>query len=185
MERLFIGLKVVPGAEIRNLIALFKKRLWRDDIRWVNERNFHLTLKFIGNTTPEVMSSLIKELSEKLDRQKSITLDIKGAGLFGAYTKPKIIWAGAENTNALKELWGKVELSALSAGFEKEERPFHPHITLGRITKTQGPDRLKSIVEEYKNKFLQTQEINKVVLYRSTHPKGELFYEPVKKFKLY
>lgn len=182
MERIFIGIKVLPKPGIRRFEELIKERLWKDEIRWVREENFHLTLKFIGNTTLEKRSSVIEELSKNIDSQSPFKMDIKGAGLFGTDTNPKIIWVGVENTGFLTDLWQKVELSAINAGFEKEERPFRPHITLGRIKKINNAINLRSIIKKYENEYFHTQRIKEVILYRSITKHGELFYEPIKKF---
>jgi len=183
MERIFIGIKVFPEARLKKFAGLLQKRLWRDDVRWIDDNNYHLTLKFIGNTSSDGKALLIEELSRNLDHQHPFTLEIKGAGVFGSFTKPKIIWIGADNTDYLKELWHKVELSAVYAGFEKEERLFHPHITIGRIKGTFDPEKLRSTVKEYENEYFQTQDLKEVILYKSTLKNSGPFYEPLKKFR--
>jgi 2'-5' RNA ligase len=184
MGRIFIGINVLPEAKLKRFVGLLRRRLWREEIRWVSENNYHLTLKFIGNATSKEKSLLIECISKWIYAQKSLNIDIKGIGLFGPYAKPKILWVGTDSNDELNDIWQKIEQSVVSVGFKKEERSFNPHITIGRIKGMHNADRLRNVIKEHENEFFHTQEVNEVILYRSISQKSGVYYDPIKKFKL-
>ncbi len=51
----------------------------------------------------------------------------------------------------------------ISAGFEPEDRPFHPHVTLSRI---RPPVNVDGIVEQV-GRFPLKMEVDRLTLYRS------------------
>jgi 2'-5' RNA ligase len=103
--------------------------------RWVPPANYHLTLRFIGETPAHRAEDIDLALAALRGRGFSLTL----AGL-GVFTKsgPKggrstALWVGVERNPQLDHLQGKIETALQRAGLEPERRRFAPHVTLARL----------------------------------------------------
>jgi 2'-5' RNA ligase len=103
--------------------------------RWVPPENYHLTLRFIGETPAHRAEDIDLALAGLRGRGFSLTL----AGL-GVFTKsgPKggrntALWVGVERNPQLDHLQGKIETALQRAGLEPERRRFTPHVTLARL----------------------------------------------------
>jgi 2'-5' RNA ligase len=63
----------------------------------------------------------------------AMTLRLAGGGRFGSLRRPQVAWAGLEGDVApLVALAGRLAAVARSLRLAVEERPFRPHLTLGR-----------------------------------------------------
>ena len=103
--------------------------------RWVPPENYHLTLRFIGETPAHRAEDIDLALAGLRGRGFALTL----AGL-GVFTKsgPKggrstALWVGVERNPQLDHLQGKIETALQRAGLEPERRRFAPHVTLARL----------------------------------------------------
>ena len=125
---------VTPPPEVRQE-ALRKARSLRrrDRIRWLPPENLHLTLKFLGETPEPEISGLRGALAAVCGRHRAFDLDLRGAGAFPSARRARVLWVGVgEGSERLRTLAGDFEDALESLGFEREKRPFHPHVTVGR-----------------------------------------------------
>ncbi|MFQ5564370.1 MAG: RNA 2',3'-cyclic phosphodiesterase [Parvularculaceae bacterium] len=126
MYRLFVALSI-PEATVA---ALERLQSGLVGARWRPRENFHLTLRFIGETDrhgfTEVRSMLAKITTPGFD------LTLNGLGYFGD-RKPRALWVGAPATPPLLHLQAKVETAVKRAGFPCESRKFTPHVTLASL----------------------------------------------------
>ena len=102
------------------------------DIRWTSISSIHLTLKFLGEIDP----SRVPEIAAGLRTIAAVPfgLCIRGLGAFPNLHNPRVIWCGVEGETAkLASLQAGVDSVCESMGFQREARPFHPHLTLGRV----------------------------------------------------
>ena len=116
--------------------------LREDDLppgRWSRRAALHLTLHFIGDA-PEAVARAYQRALERVD-VPAFDLRIQGVGQFPINDRPRVIWAGVQNTPALRALHEAVGAALESEGFQRERRRFHPHITLMRFRKPirRGP----------------------------------------------
>ena len=110
-----------------------------DGIKWVPADNLHLTLKFLGdveNTEIPSVCNVIRGICQKYDR---FQLRFVGTGGFPNLQRPRILYAGVEDTSAaLTEIVMQLEKDLAALGFKPEPRDYIPHLTLGR---TRGGSR--------------------------------------------
>jgi 2'-5' RNA ligase len=102
------------------------------DVRWTSISSIHLTLKFLGEIDP----SRVPEIAAGLRTIAAIPFElrIRGLGTFPNLHNPRVIWCGVEGeTGKLISLQADVDTCCELIGFQKESRPFHPHLTLGRV----------------------------------------------------
>src|SRR5215212_2593801 len=100
-------------------------------VRWLEPRQMHLTLAFLGSVATDTQQTL----SEKLEAisWKSFFLPLTGLGTFPSKGWPKIIWIGVGTGHPhLFQLHKRVQEALLAVGLEPDLRSFHPHVTLAR-----------------------------------------------------
>ncbi len=115
------------------------------DVRWVAIPSIHLTLKFLGEVDPEAIPKLQVLLSEACKSERRIELVLRGLGCFPNARNPRVIWCGIDGeTDSLLRLQHGVESSCAQLGFAPEDRPFRPHLTLGRV---QGRRNVQSLMD--------------------------------------
>lgn len=152
--------------------------------RWYDKRDFHITLKFLGPVSDNQLTDLSRGLSG-LELHAPFSLRVGKVGTFGSRKHPRVVWAGVEESEPLFLLKQTVENVTEMAGFPKENRPYRPHITLGkRWDNTNSKDMteiLASIQEPYRDIF--TMEVAKAVLYQ-VEPEKKQKYKPVHTYSL-
>jgi 2'-5' RNA ligase len=99
--------------------------------RWVPPENYHLTLRFIGETQPHRAEEIDHALAAL--RARAFTLSMAGVGVFEKGGRSTSIWVGAERNPQLDHLQSKIEIALQRAGVPAERRRFSPHVTLARL----------------------------------------------------
>ncbi len=107
-------------------------------VRWVNTAGIHLTLKFLGETPVERLPEIYQALETVARHATGGDFILQGVGCFPNTKRPRVIWAGVAEgppTGWLTLLQQAVEEAMTNFGYPPERRPFHPHLTLGRVKK--------------------------------------------------
>lgn len=125
-------------------------RAYKSDVRWVKRDSLHLTLKFLGDVPEGRLPSIEEALYGAASFTGPFEIEIKGTGAFPSYSRPRVLWVGIKETDRLFGLQQEVEDKLLELGFEKEKRPFHPHITLGRVRSQRGLQEVLREIRRYK-----------------------------------
>lgn len=125
--RLFVGLPL--PLEIRQSLAMLASGL--PGAKWVNLKNLHLTLCFIGNVDNAKAEDIDCELSAIFLPAFSLTLD--GVGHFGSDRAVRSLWAGIAPSQPLASLHEKVVSALIRSGQPPEKQKFVPHVTLARF----------------------------------------------------
>lgn len=137
------GLKQALGKIIRTLAA------GGADVKWVEEQNLHLTLKFLGDTDQELLPDITSAVQQNLKAFHPFELILAGTGVFPPRGNPRVIWVGVKgDLNNLFELQRKTETALAGLGFAPENRKFSPHLTIGRIRSNRGVSRLPDLPAE-------------------------------------
>jgi len=129
--RLFVGLEL-PW-ELRQRVALLANA-GIPGARWVPPENYHLTLRFIGETPGHVAEEIDHALAALT--APSFTLTLMGIGTFGKGGRGQSLWVGVERSEPLERLHSKIETALQRCGLEPERRRFQPHLTLARLDGT-------------------------------------------------
>lgn len=126
--RLFVGLEL-PW-ELRQRVALLANA-GIPGARWVPPENYHLTLRFIGETPGHLAEEIDHTLAALA--APSFTLILTGIGTFGKGGRSQSLWVGVERSEPLERLQSKIETALQRCGLEPERRRFQPHLTLARL----------------------------------------------------
>jgi 2'-5' RNA ligase len=126
MPRLFTGLEIPP--DIGQSLAMLRGGL--PGARWIDPKNYHLTLRFIG----DVDDAIAHEVASLLDRikRRSFVLRLDGLSSFGG-RKPRAIVAAAAASPTLLEIQAEQERMMQRIGLQPEGRKYSPHVTLARL----------------------------------------------------
>jgi 2'-5' RNA ligase len=117
--------------------------------RWTRTDKFHLTLKFLGEIPKERVESLSRAAARATVSLTPCKLIIEDAGAFPQSGPPKVLWLGVTDIEGgLTDLHARLEDECEKEGFPKEQRPFHPHLTLARFRESQGTRPLASLHKE-------------------------------------
>lgn len=102
------------------------------DAKWARMEGVHVTLKFIGEVPPERVEPIRAALGAIAPRPP-IELRFAGLGFFPSELRPSVFWAGIDGGAPLRELAADIETQLAPVGVAREEREFHPHLTLARF----------------------------------------------------
>ncbi|HMM28955.1 MAG: RNA 2',3'-cyclic phosphodiesterase [Chloroflexota bacterium] len=134
--RLFIATTLPPGV----LTALVEiQRALRADtphgvVRWVEPGSIHLTLKFLGDAPSLQRHELEDALQAAAGARPPFELSLSDLGCFPSVRRPRVVWVGlAGALPALHALRDEIERQIAPLGYPTEDRPFSPHLTLGRV----------------------------------------------------
>lgn len=181
--RIFLALEFTLTQKNLKFIDKLKSVLKGSKIKWVTNDNYHLTLKFLGETPSYLIKNIEITLQQTLREFSAFNLKLKGLGSFGN-NKPKVIWIGIEESFQLNYLHENIEDALVELGFNSEKRKFSPHLTLGRIKYITNPEQFNQIINKYCNKYFQEININNIKLYQSDlKPEGPI-YTIIKEFRL-
>lgn len=184
MKRIFIALKVEAGPALLDMISSLKSGLQTDNIKWTSVDNIHITLAFLGDTHESLIRALITMLSEKCGGYGKYSLTLKGCGLFRSFNDPRIIWTGIEPSERLIKLNESIMDGLKRLNIKMEDRPYNPHLTLGRIKHLNDKDLMKSLIEQFQNTEIQKVPVSEVILYESILLQSGPIYKPLAKFSL-
>jgi 2'-5' RNA ligase len=155
------------------------------DVLWVNPEKIHLTLKFFGNIEESRIDLIVKSIEEPIRNTSPFSVIVKGVGAFPNLKNPRVVWMGlVDGKDILTSLQKKVESQLEKIGFQPEDRPFHPHLTLGRMKSGRGKEDLMGRMEKHKEEEFGVFPVERVVLFKSDlKPTGPI-YTPLKEMKL-
>lgn len=176
MKRIFIGIKAEPEGTLLRMISSFKAVLANEKIKWVDPANIHITLAFLGDIEEERIKAATIVLSKICSDFSRFSFHISGMGLFRNFQNPRIIWAGIDNADELSGINGLIVRGLRDTGFNLEERPFSPHITLARIKYVKDKSLLMETLERYSDTDFQDVDVKEVILFESIlRPEGPLY----------
>lgn len=175
-HRLFIGIR--PPRAIRD--ALLDTMEGVEAARWQDERQLHLTLRFVG----EVETPVANDLAAALDHASAapFALRIEGVGAFERKGAPSAIWARVRANDALDALRRKIERACESAGIARETRRFTPHVTLARLNRASG--EIGAWLSSFSDLRVDGWAVEDFILYESHMGNEGSYYEPVSAYRL-
>ena len=166
--RCFIAIEI--PATVRDNLARAQEFCARSQVHvsWVPAENLHLTMAFLGHVFESTLEPLRAGLDPITAGIRPFHMKVMGVGTFGRPGFPRVVWAGVEGPPPeLQRV--HVGLKALLEGLEisQEDRPFAPHITLGRV---KGPDKahaLTSALASIKNDAFGDIHVERLLIMRS------------------
>lgn len=145
--RLFVAIDIPE--DVRSAIAglVAKLRPACRNARWARIDGLHITLKFIGETSPEICEAIQAALAS-LPPRAPFSITFRGLGFFPDESRPHILWAGIKGGTELAALAGEIETALAALGIPRDEREFSAHLTLARL---ETPRILQAFHDAVKN----------------------------------
>jgi RNA 2',3'-cyclic 3'-phosphodiesterase len=159
--RLFFAIPLPHGA--RHALARLRSDV--GEARWVGTDQLHLTVRFLGEVDEDVARRVIARVEAAA--LPSLRLAIRRVGVFGSRAKARVLFAAVEPPEPLGSLARTIEACVRAVGLAPEQRPFLPHVTLARFTRSE-PARLAAFLERHAELALEPFDVPALVLYRST-----------------
>ncbi|MDB4951922.1 MAG: 2,3-cyclic phosphodiesterase [Gemmatimonadetes bacterium] len=180
-ERLFLAIPLADDAR-RGLEAHLAGALGGDRLsgRPVPARNWHFTLRFLGDTSAADVARL-REGMRSAVLGPAFDVELARLGAFRDPRRAAVVWMGVgAGVDEMRALAARVERVAVDTGFAPERKPFSPHLTLARV---QPPADVRPLLARVPP-FGGAMRVRQVVLFRSMLGSGPPRYEPVERFAL-
>jgi 2'-5' RNA ligase len=146
MARLRTFIAVDIGKAIRSRAVALQEALARSttEVKWVEPENLHVTMLFLGEVDDREVIDVCRVVAECAERQPAFTMQVATVGCFPNPRRPRVLWMGVgQGTQELCALHDALERPLLELGcYRREDRPYTPHITLGRVKSDRPPDKL-------------------------------------------
>ena len=145
-QRLFVAIEI--GDVGKRALGRIQSRLRRllPSVRWGKPDTVHLTLRFIGDTDESRVGDAADALARAAAGCAPFDFTLRGVGAFPDARRPRVLWIGVEEPGgSLAALADRLNARLSAAGFPPEERPFSPHITIGRIRDRAGGDCVSAL----------------------------------------
>jgi 2'-5' RNA ligase len=170
--RAFIAIDLPPALQepLEKQTSRLRQALGDDLVRWVPVHNMHLTLKFLGNTAASHIEFIKQMMTQAADSTPPFDLTLSGLGSFPNPKRIRVLWAGVHAGSGLTSLQRELELGAARLGCERDERPFSPHLTLGRVrqgTDAKDTQKIRDALSAHQTGRIGAARIDSVHLYKS------------------
>jgi 2'-5' RNA ligase len=148
-------------------------------LRWSPIKNLHLTLRFLGDTTPHQRQQVRVRLEEVAAKTTPFMLHVdatgQGLGGFPNLRQPRVLWVGlGGELEALGQFQTQIEAMAQALGFAPEEKAYTPHLTLARAARAADRRVLNQVgqaIGDYAKVFEEAQilsfTVDRLVFYQS------------------
>jgi 2'-5' RNA ligase len=174
--RLFLAIETPPSVIPQIAAIRDRLRTFNADVKWEPDQKLHATIKFLGNVDEELLPEIVLCSRGVGLTNSPLILKYKGLGCFPNQRAPKVIWVGIEDLNGnLISLQQKIESEFVLLGFEREERKFHAHVTLGRVKSTKNVGTLLRTMESitFESQPVAIQEI--ALIKSELKPSGSVY----------
>ena len=165
--RTFIGLPLRVEPHFLQARKDLMSALDGERISWTDPNQYHVTLRFIGDTEAASIQRIGSALHAGVTIPERISLEISGLDSFGPRKGPRVIWVGFEEYGFFESLKCEVDHALELCGIPVIEQPFRAHLTLGRVRSLQNLQSYYKTVEEMDQRFSSAVLFEKLVFFRS------------------
>jgi 2'-5' RNA ligase len=177
MIRAFIA--ITPPETLQRAFANTQGALQRLSLpfRWVKPAQIHLTLKFLGDITPEALDPIAQAMQRAVTTLTPFALSIQGMGCFPSLVRPRVLWVGIHASyDMLLQLHQRLDSELAALGFAPEERPFRPHLTLARGQQRVNSRHLATALHAYHDQHFGDMLVDQMQLMQSQlHRDGAVY----------
>jgi len=140
------------------------------NVRWASPRSIHITLNFLGNIHTDKIDPISQQLQDTASHFSPFDINVTGLGAFPKMDNPRVLWIGIQAPGTLSLMQKEIDSALNHIGFEKEERGFTPHLTLGRVSKSATRNDVRTITEKISHLNpidIGKMPVDQIHLYRS------------------
>ena len=183
--RTFLGIGLPADVRESIVSAIAQVRGHHAPVAWTAPSNLHITLHFLGDISPERATDVERSMRALASGVEPFSLTPEGGGAFPGARSPRILWVGfREPLELVRQLQQNMEGALSAAGFPREDRPYHPHITVGRTRGALPPAWGERFVRALSGKRFGVVPVSSVTLYESRLGPGGAVHAPLCDFRL-
>ena len=183
--RAFLGIALPAGVREKIAAATAQSRGLHAPVAWTASKNLHITLEFLGDISPERAAIVERSMRVVASGIGPFSLTAEGGGAFPGTRNPRVLWVGLrEPLELVGQLQQNMENALSGIGFPREDRPFHPHITVGRTRGSLPPAWGERYVRELSGKRFGAVPVSSFTLYESRLGPEGAAYTPLRDFRL-
>lgn len=183
--RAFLGIGLSDEVREKIAAATAPLRGLPAPVAWTATKNLHITLYFLGDISPERVAIVERSMRVVASGAGPFSLTAEGGGAFPGTRNPRVLWVGfIEPLELVRELQQNMGNALSEAGFPREDRPFHPHITVGRTRGALPPAWGERFVQVLSGKGFGLVPVSSFTLYESRLGPGGAAYTPLCDFRL-
>lgn len=158
-------------------------------VRWTPAHSVHLTLKFLGDVSPANLNLLTEMLTREAEQHPAFDMRVGNIGSFPTSRQPRVIWVGLYAPAVLGSLQRGIEAAAARLGYAPDDRPFSPHLTIGRVRQNLSNadlQKIRAALDSTQVGHIGTATVDCAYLYKSDLQPGgsvytRLFSAPLKR----
>jgi 2'-5' RNA ligase len=171
-------------ARFEDHIARLRKELPDAAASWSRVENIHLTLKFFGNVERDRIPAISAATTRATEHFSNFEIGVGNTGVFPRPSRPQVLWIGVNDpSRQLSALQQRLETECAAAGFPKEDRAYHPHLTIARLRKPESARRLADIHLNMTFALI-TVPVNELIVFRSELSNKGSRYTPISQHHL-
>lgn len=183
-KRIFLAVKINPEPELLDLFDLLRDELSGGQIKWVDEDQLHVTLKFFGETPDSKIPEISKAVKDCCLRHNGFSFDICSPGYFRKRQEPSVIFLQSAKTKELDAFQADLDRHFAELGIAKEEREFKPHLTLGRVKSVGDTESFYDLMKQFPHRPVQTISVGELILFESRLKPPGPEYSVLERFRL-
>lgn len=171
-----------PREVIDRLIVVMdkvKRELNDPALRWVKPEQIHLTLQFLGYIPREQVDAFGQAIEQAVSTNTRLSLQAESLGCFPSASRPRVLWVGLSGqVQELQKLKSDLDQTLSPLGYQPETRPFHPHLTLARVSgQISKRNIFKQVMDEHVDYSAGDFPVEAVHLMQSLlSPKGSTYH---------
>ncbi len=145
VNRSFVGIRIpLPLIDrMQEGIMMLKRKPGVNDVRWNAPSEYLITLGNLGELSLMTLTQLKQVLPPVIARYPCLRLSIQGFGGLPNMIQPRYAYANlAGDTEMLCDIAHAVDRAAAPYAQNRDQKPFHPHILIGRLKTESEPLRV-------------------------------------------
>jgi len=167
MKRLFAAIKIHPTEAFTSRYWSLRRLLKDEKIKWADPENFHITLKFFGETPEHHIPGISVALRQAVKGVSRFQINLTDTGIFGSSYRPRVIWVGVDAPPALPELYDNIVGELANIGIEGDRQNFVAHLTWGRIKLIENKKHFQQLIDSNRTGYIQKEEVKNIHLFES------------------
>ncbi len=182
--RLFIAVRITECIQKKISQHFCELRTHRSFFRFVPAQNMHITIKFLGKTTPDSVVEITERLNAGYKGHDAFPAHIQGVGAFPNIRKPTILYAGiTQGRDRLAEIAAVTDCS-LDGLLATEKYPYIPHLTAVRVKKLNEQLRLQQFIQQSSKTDFGRVNVCAISLVQSTLNRRGAVYNDIHQWEL-
>ena len=184
MIRAFVAILLTDATRQAVAAEIERLRPFGRAVAWVPPQNLHLTLQFLGEQPDDRLSEAGAALEEAAAGAAPFTATLHGLGAFPGLERPRILWVGvAQGGMEVRALQVRVAAALEARGFPPESRPWHAHLTIGRVfderrwRREASPGLREAITRLGSTSFGEVPVASIALMRSDLHPSGARYSE--------